>query len=319
VEIVGVLASADHTRCTLFVRPARSTTVHGPFVLPIDMTPRKLVWRTADAADGGGSSGVASRMPRHNEKQSPPPQPQLCVEVAQRYESSALDRLPAGASLVVTDRVGEITLRPRESTVASLKEAIKAAFSGLHDVDAAGIIVRDPTGEKVLEDTTELLVERKYIFWAPGAVEIIVTDGKSTFGVKPAEPTVASLKKAIKVACAVRLKNLDAGQIIIKDPTGEKVLEDTTELLVERKYIFWAPGSVEIIVTDGKRTFGVKPAEPTVASLKEAIKAAREPVLDHIAADQIIIKEPTRADKPLDDRDEVRPDVKYVFEVPSTK
>jgi hypothetical protein len=140
VEVVAVLVSPAFTAYTLFVRPARSKEVHGPFVLPVDFVPRKLVWC--------GSK--------------------LELEAAQSYVSSTLDRLPPG-------------------------------------------------------------------------VEVVVSDGRSSFPVTPAKPTVMHLKKAIKVERAPRLDHIAADRIVIKLERDGAALGDEDDLRVGVKYFFEAP------------------------------------------------------------------------------
>jgi hypothetical protein len=139
VEIVGVLVSPAHTRYTLFVRPARSKEVHGPFVLPVDFVPRKLVWRKG----------------------------QLVLEAAQSYVSSTLDRLPAGAEVVVSDIRSSFRVTPSHPDVMSLKDAIKAKLGSDYTGSPARIVVKLERDGAALGDEDDLRVGVKYFFEAP--------------------------------------------------------------------------------------------------------------------------------------------------------
>jgi hypothetical protein len=140
VEIVGVLVSPAHTRYTLFVRPARSKEVHGPFVLPVDYVPRKLVWR-----DG-----------------------KLVLEAAQSYVSSTLDRLPPGAEFIVSDGRSSFPVTPSHPDVMSLKKAIKAERqNALQHIDADEIVVKLKRDGAALGDKEKLVADTEYFFEAP--------------------------------------------------------------------------------------------------------------------------------------------------------
>jgi hypothetical protein len=71
----------------------------------------------------------------------------------------------------------------------------------------------------------------------------------------------------------------------------------------------------EFIVRDGRSSFRVTPSHPDVMSLKKAIKVERAPRLDHIAADEIVVKG-QRDGAALGDEDDLRVGVKYFFEAP---
>jgi hypothetical protein len=140
VEIVGVLVSPAHTRYTVFVRPARTEVVHGPFVLPVDFVPRKLVWC--------GSK--------------------LELEAAQSYVSSTLDRLPPGVEVVVSDSRSTFRVTPSHPDVMSLKKAIKVERAPeLDHIAADRIVIKLERDGAALGDEDDLRVGVKYFFEAP--------------------------------------------------------------------------------------------------------------------------------------------------------
>jgi len=89
------------------------------------------------------------------------------------------------------------------------------------------------------------------------------------------------------------------------------VVVDSKTADVEQSNLFARP--VEVLVTDGKVTFPVKPEKATVMHLKKAI---REYGMYQIAPFKIVVKDPATG-KVMADEDRLDAGVKYMFELPT--
>jgi len=163
----------------------------------------------------------------------------------------------------------------------------------------------------------------------------------ASFPVKTELPDVMHLKKAIKLEKSNDLKDIDADRLVIRKAGGDGVpLAATAKLEVSVQYTFEAPAQPvtapaapqpqqlnEWIVyahgVDAGSAFAVEPKKPTVMHLKKAIKLEKSPRLDHIAADELVIRKAGDGDDaptpPLDAEAALLPGLKYTYEAPAQK
>jgi hypothetical protein len=80
--------------------------------------------------------------------------------------------------------------------------------------------------------------------YQPPLEYVIVTDGVISILVHPKKPIVMHLKQAIKKELSPELNDIDADQLIIKDPSNNnKVMHDEDPILANIEYIFEVPES----------------------------------------------------------------------------